>query len=388
MNDQQLIETLLYRGEGDSLDFKLEQYKFEGASDEEKSKLLKDILAFANSWREGPAHIIIGVRENPREVEGLDKDIDDAKLQQFINEKTNKPINLSYHSADFNGKKVGLFTIAVQDRPFYLKKAFGKLKSDVVYVRRGSSTAEAKPDEIAKMGVAQAIASTSAKLKLTIVSGDGRATPYEHIVFDYNYFVVDENSPLPDYELPPQPIVAGEWDQQLSNTEFYRELAKYLREQQGHFGFRIQVENAGNTYADDVRVQILALASRGFSLMEGFDFCPRPSPYLMGIPDHPNFAPPPFGNPKRPTFGYVKGHLVAEFSMGKLQAGETKVSDTLYLVCPPETLDKLSIKILSDHLSAPMEITVPVTVTSKDVWITARDLDESEASLPEMYEDG
>ena len=43
------IESLLYEEEGNTLDFKKEQYKFSKATDEEKSELLKDILGFVVS---------------------------------------------------------------------------------------------------------------------------------------------------------------------------------------------------------------------------------------------------------------------------------------------------------------------------------------------------
>ena len=58
-----LIESLLYQSEGTALDFKKEQYSFQKATDEQKSELLKDILAFANSWRQNEAYIVIGVEE-------------------------------------------------------------------------------------------------------------------------------------------------------------------------------------------------------------------------------------------------------------------------------------------------------------------------------------
>ena len=44
--------------------------------------------------------------------------------------------------------------VQLQDRPFYLKKDYGKLNASVVYIRRSSSTDIAAPDEIAKMGIA------------------------------------------------------------------------------------------------------------------------------------------------------------------------------------------------------------------------------------------
>jgi hypothetical protein len=61
MNLDPLIYALLFEAEGAELDFKREQYSFEGADDRVKSELLKDILAFANAWRRTDAYILIGV---------------------------------------------------------------------------------------------------------------------------------------------------------------------------------------------------------------------------------------------------------------------------------------------------------------------------------------
>ncbi|MCA8075986.1 AlbA family DNA-binding domain-containing protein [Burkholderia cepacia] len=176
MEDDFLIERLLYSGEGDALDFKLQQYPFENADDDSKSSLLKDILAFANAWRTTTAYIVIGVRDGSKEVVGLDNDIDDSRLQQFVNAKVNRPIQFAYRSVDFRGQTIGLFTIPPQARPFYSPKGFGKVRAGIVYVRRGSSTAEASPEEIAKMGEsdsAQARVNTVHKLSI-MIGQDGR----------------------------------------------------------------------------------------------------------------------------------------------------------------------------------------------------------------------
>ena len=58
-----LLEQLLNEEEGSYLDFKQEQYRFEGADNREKSEVLKDILAFTNAWRRTDAYILIGVEE-------------------------------------------------------------------------------------------------------------------------------------------------------------------------------------------------------------------------------------------------------------------------------------------------------------------------------------
>jgi hypothetical protein len=377
MTDQQLIETLLYRGEGEALDFKLEQYKLEKASDDEKSELLKDILAFANSWREVPAYIVIGVRESSREAEGLDKDIDDAKLQQFINEKTNKPIHFSYHSLDFDGKKVGLYTIPVQERPFYLKKPFGRLKSDVVYVRRGSSTAEAKPDEIAKMGAHQSVATTKPNLKVSLISLDEHAARYDSLAIDYTDYLTDESNPLPDYGVDHGvglPFLVAD---HFANKDYYRQMAVYAREQSGRFGFRIEIENSGSAFADDIRVYLSAPSSPGFKLMESIDFRNRPKTRRFEIDVTAYRVNSPFARSYL-TLSSVRGYEVAEILMGKIQAGETKYSPAIYLMCPPETLEQLSIKVLSDHLGSPIDISVPVIVTRRELLLTANHIDELE----------
>ena len=150
-----IIESLLYEDEGATLDFKREQYKFDGASNTEKSELLKDLLAFANSWRRSTAYILIGVIEingGRSEIVGISPVFDDAKLQQFVNSKTNRPLIFAYRTFSLEGKSVGVIEIPVQERPLYLTSDFGKLKKEKVYVRRGSSTAIATPDEIARMG--------------------------------------------------------------------------------------------------------------------------------------------------------------------------------------------------------------------------------------------
>jgi len=85
--DAVLLEQLLYQEESASLDFKRDQYPFDGAADDLKSELLKDILAFANSWRRVDGYILIGVEDvkgGKSTVVGITDDLDDARLQQFV----------------------------------------------------------------------------------------------------------------------------------------------------------------------------------------------------------------------------------------------------------------------------------------------------------------
>lgn len=150
----ELIEKLLNEEEGVMLDFKREQYRFTRATDKEKSELLKDILAFANAWRTSDAYILIGVEEikgGRSKIVGINEYFDDSRLQQFVNSKTNRPVDFSYENYVFEGKQLGIIRIPLQERPSSLHIGYGNLHRDRVYVRRGSSTDTADPAEIVRM---------------------------------------------------------------------------------------------------------------------------------------------------------------------------------------------------------------------------------------------
>ena len=153
--DASLVQRLLYEEESYVLDFKQEQYPFAGASDEEKSELLKDVLAFANGCHRTDAFILTGVKEvkgGASTVIGISNDLDDAQLQQFVNSKTQRPVMFSYRAIPVRQVQVEVIHIPVQKRPIFLKKDYARLENKKVYVRRGTSTAVADPDEIAMMG--------------------------------------------------------------------------------------------------------------------------------------------------------------------------------------------------------------------------------------------
>lgn len=153
-----LLEELRSAGEGSTLDYKAERYKFAKASEDEKSEMLKDILAMANAQRGGEAYILLGFKENPpypAEVVGLPANgaIDDSRVQQFVNEKLESKLSFQYGEQLFDGKHIAVITIPKQSRPFYVTKTYGKVEANTVYLRRGSSTGIATPREIYRMGL-------------------------------------------------------------------------------------------------------------------------------------------------------------------------------------------------------------------------------------------
>ena len=154
-----LLESLLHQEEGPALDFKQDQYPIDkGSTPEEKAnlrgKLIKDILAMANASREETAYILIGVEEikgSRSRIVGVQDHLDDANLHQLISSKTQRPVEFSYFSFSYKGSDIGVIEIPVQDRFLYLTQDYGKLRGNVVYIRDGSSTRTATPDEVIEM---------------------------------------------------------------------------------------------------------------------------------------------------------------------------------------------------------------------------------------------
>lgn len=106
--------------------------------------------------KEADGHIVIGISEKNGRAEnivGAAPVLADHDLHQFINSKTNRPVSFGVENIEHEGKPLTVIRIdKVQARPIFLRKHFAALKKHVVYIRHGSSTAEASPDEIKEMG--------------------------------------------------------------------------------------------------------------------------------------------------------------------------------------------------------------------------------------------
>lgn len=259
--DNELLNSLLYGEEGIDLDFKRDQYKFTNASDGEKSELLKDILAFANSWRRSDAFILIGVKEvkgGRSKVVGITEKLDDAQIQQFINSKTQKPITFSYRNLDFENKHVGVIHIPIQTRPFYLKKDYGKLKSETVYIKRGSSTDIAKLDEVAQMGTTTFVAEDSYPvLEIFFADKENRIILPDTLSATSLVLNTPRQKDIPDYNgSQRRPVWPYGFEIEGPNYGYYRKLTKFTKLNRLHNPIHFAIKNTGSTVAKDVRVEM------------------------------------------------------------------------------------------------------------------------------------
>ncbi len=256
-----IIEELLFEEESSTLDFKQEQYAYANANDYQKSELLKDILAFSNAWRRNDAYILIGVEEvkgGKGIVLGIDNDLDDADLQQFVNSKTQRPLIFEYKNILIDGKKIGIIKIPINERPIYLNKDYGKLKKHSVYIRRGSSTDIATPDEVAKMGASNQSEKNIPILELAFANADTKLCIGENFDMTSKVLKLPENTEIPDYQESKSyhsfDILASH---RTINKHYYRELVNFYYSKTVRQPISFCISNLSDFTATDIKIEMI-----------------------------------------------------------------------------------------------------------------------------------
>jgi hypothetical protein len=369
--DPQLLEALLYQDESEALDFKVTQYPFDSATNEQKSELLKDVLAFANAWRQSDAFILIGVEEvrgHRSVVRGISTHLLNQNLQQFVNSKTNRPMSFSYSGVTVEGLQIGLLTIPIQDRPLYLLKDFGRLKANTVYIRRGDTTAEASPDEVLRMGSTAGLIHGQPVLELEFADLQTRRKLGTRIELVSQSLEVPSPESLPRYGKPPRSFYGISVDSlDMENSEYYREIAAYLRDTTFLCPVGIAVANPSTTVAEQV-VATLEFNTGGVTAL-GEEAKP-PSPSTSRIPHlHPM-------RPQQPERVEVRkfGELYeVRFHMGTVQPGTTAWSkEAFYIGARQMTEVTVKVTISANNLRIPVSgvAAFSIEATSRKVEVS------------------
>jgi hypothetical protein len=356
------LESFLYRTESETLDFKEGQYAFARATPEQKSELLKDILAFANAWRDTDAYILIGIRE----VKGAKSIVtgiaatdhfDDHSLQQFVSSKTNRPVSFSYQPFASGGLQIGVLALPATDqRPFFLNSDFGLLKKNVVYIRRGSSTAEATPDEVISMA-AKAASRPQPYLTLEFCDGETRDRKGQAIEIHPGILNLPDSHAFPIYGRPASYSMSGFSmpSGSMDNNDYYVEMAEYLKVRNRFPPVYLAVSNSSEELADSV---VITMRLESIPNVEARD--------EDGFPDHPsrhNFSMKAL-HPAlaRSTHVSLYGlRYEIKVDMGNIQPGQIAYSaQPFYLCSTSEAEVVVEATISANNLRSP--ITVPLTV--------------------------
>lgn len=369
------LGQLLYEEEGNTLDFKKEQYLFSKVTDEEKSELLKDILGFANAWRRATAYILIGVEDvqgGRGKITGISPNahLQDHALQQFINNLTNHPVRFHYEAFSFEGKQIGIISIEEQIRPIYLKRDYGKLRKNEVYVRRGSSTDPTKPalpDEIATMrlGSSQEDALLSIQfchVKTEIPLGSSLTWESEYCEMPPKYSILDLLSPK--HEIWQSDVL------NQTNRNFYRELADYTYNHRLYQPVRLIVENIGKVAAKNVRVEMTAPKQSEITALEESDVPSRTSRKRFENPAFLREIQAIHRNPGDLSVDKTPERLIVKADFGDLQPGRRVCSETFYVGSRISQEIVLSVFVYADNLTVPRESILKIAVSSKMTSMT------------------
>ncbi|MCY4436192.1 MAG: ATP-binding protein [Chloroflexi bacterium] len=342
----ELLETLLHEEEGASLDFKAAQYPFDKADIGQKAKLLKDILAFTNSWRRATAYILIGVEEvkgKRSRILGVTEHLDDARLHQFVNGKTQRPVEFIYKIVQIEGVEIGVIEIPLQDRPVYLKKRYGDLGSSDVYIRDGSSTRVATPDEIAKMG-SQGVLEETPQFSLDWADLDSRtALESPCILHSLALF-----PPLPDDTFTP-PRSAYLTVDIGRNPRYSEEVIWCTFERAFFIGIGVKLYNKSGVLGKNIRFEGVLSKSGGVEVKEVLKSIP-----IEGIQTVP-FDSMPLVGQKPETHLEDRNdewEIVVEF--GDIRPRETVwTTNPFWFGCAHPTLAKLEGQLFGDNLREP-----------------------------------
>jgi hypothetical protein len=358
--NESLFEQLLYEEEGQSLDFKRDQYPFSGASDEQKSELLKDILAFANAWKRGSAFILIGVDEIKGQRShpvGVSNHLDDASLQQFVNSKTNQPVDFHYQAFNYQGLQIGVIEVPVQRRPVYLTKPFGRLAKSVVYVRRSSSTAEADPVEIARMGAADSLQPIHSEPLLKLEMAD--LTTRQRLGLSLNLDSLHLFPRVNPRVLKPRQDPFGFHINVGANPSYYEEFVEYLAQTTLLNPIGFVIENQSGVTAAEVEAQIRIPAVQGLHLQDHEPPKPSKSLYSSAFPGLGHVL----ARTPQPKVSRYHDHFEVTIPFGRILPKSTVWSDGyVYVGAESPVVVEAIVTLFAENLSSPLEYRLELTI--------------------------
>ncbi|MDQ6211705.1 AlbA family DNA-binding domain-containing protein [Achromobacter insolitus] len=306
---------------------------------------------------------------------GISEHIDDSRLQQFVNSKVKPKLTFRYEEHLYEGKTVGVIVIPKQKRPFFIANTFGKLKSNIAYVRRGSSTEEADPTEVAAMALADS-GRGQVRLDLSVLTPENGALP-EIITQQYLKFPLK----LRDYESPPD--TSGPYGMSLrahmwrDNKDFWREYAEYARVNAALIEMKFVLKNSSETSLTNAKLEVAVepIDGQSFQMLAGADLPEQPSPQSDAMANFRSL--PEVLERRNPRLVVDEGgmHPICHVRFGSLLPGEEgRSSDTLAVVPYEPGKLRIRLRILAGELTAPQESEHLIETTGELTSIDVEDL--------------
>ena len=354
--DLELLEHLLHEPESQSLDFKQAQYRFERAFELDKSELLKDVLAFVNSWRRTSAYVLIGVKEvkgGRGQVIGIADHIEDASLQQFVNSKTQRRVELSYEVVRVEGVEIGVIEIPIQDRPVYAEKDYGKVKARAVYFRAGSSTREANPEEIARMGAQQSV---EAALNLVLSWADAGERRFLSSLYSADTLRLEPRLPANTFDSATRPLAITDRMIFAANENYSRELIEYCFQQALYVPLGLALTNESRSAARRVSF-VGSIPRSGVDILDYLEPLPQPDFLVLPSPD----LMLPTGDEVQAEFRRSRDRWEISVDFRDIRPRETVFTHSnLWLSATVSSVVELRGDLFADNLPEPIQCSLEV----------------------------
>ena len=373
--DDVILESLLHQEEGPALDFKGYQYPFDKASVDEKSELLKDILAFANTRREISAYILIGVSEvkgGRSKVVGVKTQLDDARLHQFVNSKTQKAVPFSYSPYPFEGIEIGIIEIPVQDGPLYLKHSYGKLHANLVYIRDGSSTRTATPAEIIEMNAPK-------RPELVLAWADTESNSSLPSPLTLKSLILFPTLPEDTFNIssPPAPKLFGveipTYPYSRPNPDYSLELIYFSYHYACFRPLGLQLHNESGVAATRVRYEGWLQKQDGLAMLDELPSFPQESIGTFSLPD---IQPLSRVNEAYMNLNDVSDRWEISVEFGDVRPGEkVTTKDSLWFGSKSPGVARLQGKLLGDNISEPILCYLDIQFEAECRPMTVEDVD-------------
>lgn len=298
-------------------------------------------------------------------VVGVNEHLEDSNVQQFVNSKIQRPLRFSYTALPFEGTQIGVISIPRQVRPFYLTRQYGRLSQNAVYVRRGTATDEAKPDEIASMGADAAQTEQHPLILVEFVDQDGES-------LGQSIHIASEVLSIPDKEEIPLLSGLGMSDM-LINRQYLREFATYLWHSSLLRPLKFRVFNPSGTLATNVRAELAIPFVSKLLVGEKSDF-PLRRPRTSIIESDLDL--PQIGRPQAVCFvARRKEKWGVTLRVDRVQPkASVRVSGAVHIGASEPMDVSLSGAVFADNLANPTPVSLSVRIATTHRTLNVEDL--------------
>ena len=293
-----------------------------------------------------------------------------------MNNLTNQPVRFQYEAFVFEGQHVGIISIDKQTRPIYLKRDYGKLTKERVYVRRGSSTDPTKPaspEEVAQMRIGSGQSIAELVVEFSDAERD-RALGVE-ICWNAEFSEMPAMEAIPD--LAPQrrqnPFAFDPMER--LNADFLRERAEFEFVHRLFHPIRLVVKDVGQVAANNVRAELVVPVSSDVMVMTASQLpdSPKRRTGLMRDSVLKGIRPAVRRDPCEVTVDANQDRTRVDIDCGDLQPGRRVWSDVFYVAKEASGDACLRGMLYADNLPRPNEF---VLAASVNVTRTSMTVDE------------